>query len=114
MTREEYLTMLISQQYKSIRKFSQVCGIPYASLHRILSSEGIMSTSAKNVYCICERLNVSVHELLSHDDFPVAHDSTVRTLGPHEERIIKKYREQTDMQPAIDRLLQIEQKICKK
>lgn len=47
----------IKQQYKSIRKFSEVSGIPYSTLSNALA-KGVGGTSYETVVKICKLLNI--------------------------------------------------------
>ena len=78
---------------------------------------------AANLEKIADYFNVTVDDLLAEevpnmstvDDLlsdeekkPVHVDGTSLTLNDHERQLIEAYRNMTDMQPAVDRLLKLE------
>jgi len=51
----------IKRQYKSVKKFSEVSGIPYSTLSNALS-KGVGGTSYDTVIKICKLLNLLYHK----------------------------------------------------
>lgn len=52
MQREEYLMILIKEQYKSVRQFAQHIDMPYSTLNKILAG-AISAASLCNIEKIC-------------------------------------------------------------
>lgn len=66
VTREDKMQMLIKEKYKSVRKFSNVSGIPNTTLTSMFK-KGLGGTSVDTVILICEFLGISIEELNDED-----------------------------------------------
>lgn len=62
MSIEEKLKKYILSNYKSVREFVQIAGIPYTTLDGILK-RGVANASIGNVLKICKALQISADEL---------------------------------------------------
>lgn len=107
MSSEERLIALITEQYKSIHHFCECAGIPDSTMRRILSPGGLQSTTLKNILTICSMLELSV---ASRDQELILTPFLSPELSEHEKLLIQKYRENKKMQPAIDQLLNLQNK----
>lgn len=100
MTREEYLKALIKQSGMTIKSFAAYIEMPYTTLISMLNNS-IGSASLDNVIKICSALGITIEELQNR-----ARNESF--LSEHEKKLIRSYRNDTYMQPAVDRLLNIE------
>lgn len=107
MSSEEKLIALITEQYKSIHHFCECAGIPDSTMRRILSPGGLQSTTLKNILTICNMLGISI---ASQNQEVLFVPFLSPEFSPHERLLIQKYRENKKMQPAIDQLLNIQDK----
>lgn len=62
MNKTDYIKHLIKQKSKNLKEFSEIAGIPYTTLHSILT-RGIGNASVDNVIKICKALDISVDSL---------------------------------------------------
>ncbi|HEY5585672.1 MAG TPA: helix-turn-helix transcriptional regulator [Ruminiclostridium sp.] len=62
MNREDKITLLIKEKYKSVREFSNVSGIPNSTIVSMLK-KGLGGTSVDTVLLVCKFLNVSIEEI---------------------------------------------------
>lgn len=69
MTIEEKLKKHILSNYKSIREFVQMAGLPYSTVDGILK-RGIANSSIGNVLKICKALDISADELANGNIVP--------------------------------------------
>lgn len=69
MTIEEKLKKHILSNYKSIREFVQIAGLPYSTVDGILK-RGIANSSIGNVLKICKALEISADELANGNIVP--------------------------------------------
>lgn len=100
MNREEYIKYLIAKNNFNIKSFSNHINMPYSTLRSILEN-GIGGASIDNVLKICNGLNISIETLK-----PINELKDFLTIK--EKTVISAYRKRTDMQPAVDKLLGIE------
>ena len=63
-TSEDLLKELILSQYKSLREFTTVIGMPYTTVDSLLK-RGIKKASVDNVLKICSFLNISTDALVN-------------------------------------------------
>lgn len=75
MTIEDRLKDLILSRYKSIREFVAHTDIPYSTVDGILK-RGVMNAGLKNIFKICDALEISVEEL--YEDKIVPKDKTIQ------------------------------------
>ena len=104
MTKEELLKECILSKYKSIRKFCMQINVPYSTVDSIFK-RGIMVSSVSLIIKICDRLNIDVNELINgriSEKLPALESLTLK-----ERTIITAYRNNPDMQCAVDKLLGI-------
>lgn len=101
MQREEYLMILIKEQYKSVRQFAQHIDMPYSTLSKILAG-AVSAASLCNIEKICAGLHISVQDLIdsSNENFVPTPKPTEREL-----QLLNRYREKSEIQPAVDKLL---------
>jgi hypothetical protein len=74
MTIEEKLKQYILSNYKSIREFVQVAGLPYTTMDGILK-RGIANASIGNVLKICKTLQISADELANERIVPLSENN---------------------------------------
>jgi DNA-binding Xre family transcriptional regulator len=101
MQREEYLMILIKEQYKSVRQFAQHIDMPYSTLSKILAG-GVSNASVINIEKICDGLNITVQDLIdsSDENFVPRPKPTEREL-----QLLCQYRDKPEIQQAVDKLL---------
>lgn len=80
MSIEEKLKEYILMQYKSIREFVSVVGLPYTTVDGILK-RGIMKSSVENILKICSVLGISADELANNRIVPVNSNKASHDLG---------------------------------
>ena len=64
MTTEQKLKQLILSEYKSVREFAFQAKMPYSTVASIFT-KGIDKTSITTMIKICNKLNISIDELLN-------------------------------------------------
>lgn len=104
MTIEQKLQEYILNNYKSIMQFSKVADIPYTTVKGIFS-RGIWGTSIQNITRICNILSIDIYALIDGEIKP---KTSVKNLTTHENKVITAYRNKPEMQPAVDKILEIE------
>jgi DNA-binding Xre family transcriptional regulator len=90
MNREDKITTLIKEKYKSIREFSNISGIPNSTIVSMLKN-GLGGTSVDTVLLVCKCLNISIEELNDTKNQPQELPLTA-DISAEELKIIKKYR----------------------
>lgn len=75
MTVEEKLKNLILKRYSSVREFTQIIGMPYATMDSILR-RGIGNANVTNIIRICKELGISVDALSEGCIVPIPKEST--------------------------------------
>jgi transcriptional regulator with XRE-family HTH domain len=88
----------------SIGTLQTECGLGKNAITQLASSQEGMKS--KNLYAIAEYLNVSVDYLLCRTD-EICIEDEVMFLSDKEKQLILAYRQQTDIQKSVDRLLEI-------
>lgn len=104
MTIEQKLQEYILNNYKSIMQFAKVADIPYTTVKGIFS-RGIWGTSIQNITRICNVLSIDIYALIDGEIKP---KTNVKDLTNHENKVITAYRNKPEMQPAVDKILEIE------
>jgi len=107
MNREQFLKLLIKDKGLTIKEFAKQIDMPYSTLLSILNGS-IGGAAVDNVAKICFGLDISISELQKYSNNPEA-ASEIINLTRHEKAVIKSYRKQSDMQPAVDQLLGVRQ-----
>lgn len=107
MNREQFLKLLIKNKGLTIKEFAKQIDMPYSTLLSILNGS-IGGAAVDNVAKICFGLDISISELQKYSHNPNV-DADIINLSTHEKMVIKFYREQPDMQAAVDRLLGVKQ-----
>ena len=103
--------VLISQQY-----LADIIGISKSSIN--MYERGEREPSLETLEAIADYFNVDMDYLLGRQDIPRRIDlssrlsmdasSSLISLTSHEHDVITSYRNQPDMQPAVDRILGVE------
>ena len=100
MTREEYIKNLIKAKGYNVKEFSNLINIPYTTLLSMLKSIG--GAGIDNVIKVCKGLNITINELNNCGNIANI------TLTSHEQKLLTAYRSHPEMQPAIDKLLGVD------
>lgn len=106
MTRENYVKQRIRQKGCSLKAFAKEIQMPYTTLLSILKN-GLGGSAVDNVVKICQGLHISVEQLQSVLD---ASCPEPVYLSIHETLVISQYRKKTDLQTAVDILLDVQEK----
>ena len=104
MTREQYIKDMIRQNGYTIKEFALHIGMPYSTLLSIIN-QSIGGTSIDNCLRIRRGLNITLNDLQGVS-LETANDD-VLPLTAKEKRIIRSYRNNDDLQHAVDILLGI-------
>jgi hypothetical protein len=88
-------------------QFAKLVDLPYTTVKGIFS-RGIWGTSIQNVTKICNFLSIDINALINGEIKEQIH---IDKLSDHEKKVILAYRNKVDMQPAVDRLLGVEDEI---
>lgn len=107
MTIEQKLQDYILDKYKSVMQFAKLVDLPYTTVKGIFS-RGIWGTSIQNVTKICNFLSIDINALINGEIKEQIH---IDKLSDHEKKVILAYRNKVDMQPAVDRLLGVEDEV---
>lgn len=105
MTIEQKLQEYILSNYKSIMQFAKSADLPYTTVKGIFS-RGIWGTSIQNITRICNVLSIDINALVDGEIKPKIN---VGNLSNHEKKVITSYRQKPEMQPAVDRLLGVDE-----
>lgn len=100
MTREDYIKQLISEKGFSVKTFSEKIEIPYSTLRSMLNGS-IGGAAVDSVIKICAGLGISISDLQNCNAVKKLPFET----SEKEEKLIIAYRNNPDMQPAVDKLL---------
>ena len=103
MSVEQKLQNYILENYKSIMQFAKVAELPYTTVKGIFN-RGIWGTSIQNVIKICNTLSIDINALINGE---IKKDIHIHELTSHEKKLVVAYRNKPEMQPAIDKLLNI-------
>lgn len=103
---EDWLRERIEKQYKTLFYFSKQIQMPHSTLRRILSPGGIGTASFGNIVKICQCLDIRVDELMAMQK---SDDKSLPLLvtDVHEKAVIEAYRKHTELQSAVDRVLEV-------
>ena len=88
-------------------QFAKLVDLPYTTVKGIFS-RGIWGTSIQNVTKICNFLSIDINALINGEIKEQIH---IDKLSDHEKKVILAYRNKVDMQPAVDRLLGVEDEV---
>lgn len=102
MTREDYVRMLIRQRQQSIKEFAACIGIPYTTLLGMLKN-GLGGAAVDNVVKVCTGLEITVDELQRSNELTLEKEPFC--LSDLEKTLVQRYRERTQMQPAVNLLM---------
>ena len=102
MTREEYVKHLISEKGYTIKSFALEIDIPYSTLLSMLNGS-IGGAAVDSVIKICKGLNITIDDLQNCGSLSLNN----LVFSEKETQLILAYRKLTNMQPAIDKLLEI-------
>ncbi len=99
---ENYLKPLIQNKGFSLKSFSDQIGLPYSTLLSMLSRK-FDGASIGNIEKVCKGLSITIDEFVAGYR---GEECNLPFITSEEERlIISKYRENPDMQPAVEILL---------
>lgn len=99
MNREDFLKKIIKQQGYNLKDFATFIEMPYTTLLSIVN-KSVGGASLDNIIKICNGLNICVDDLNPY--------SKKGTLNHTEQKLLNAYREHTEMQPAINKMLDID------
>lgn len=99
MTREDYIKQLISEKGFSVKTFAEKIEIPYSTLRSMLNGS-IGGAAVDSVIKICAGLGVSINDLQNRNAVKLPFETSEK-----EKKLIIAYRNNPDMQPAVDKLL---------
>lgn len=103
MTNEEILKEHILSKYKSIRQFCLQNDFPYSTVDSVFK-RGLDGCSVSLAIKICDKLGICVDDLL---EGKIVLKNIDNDFTEKEKRIVLAYRAMPEMQPAIDKLLDI-------
>lgn len=105
---EKKLLEYIKSEYKSLRDFCIKIDRPYSTISNMLK-RGLLNSSVSLVLYVVDRLSLDIDELFNGNVVM----KTAKTLNPeisaHEIEMIKSYRNNPEMQPAVNKLLGLSQ-----
>lgn len=99
MNREDFLKGIIKQQGYNLKDFASFIDMPYTTLLSIVN-KSVGGASLDNIIKICNGLNVCVDDLNPY--------CKKKSLNHAEQKLLNAYREHTEMQPAINKMLDID------
>ena len=102
MTPEELLKQRIIEKYRNINNFCVHTNIPYSTVKNIFI-RGIMGCGVGLIIKICAALDIDIEALINGE----IKERRIDDLKSREKNIVKSYRELPEMQPAIDKILNI-------
>lgn len=104
---EQKLQDYILSQYKSLREFCMQIDRPYSTISNMLK-RGILNCSVGLFVYVVDRLGLDIDELLSGNIVLKIEKTLYPEITQKELNVVRAYRNKTDMQAAVDRLLDIE------
>ena len=104
---EQKLQDFILSQYKSLREFCMQIDRPYSTISNMLK-RGILNCSVGLFVHVVDRLGLDIEELLLGNIVLKTDKALNPDINKKELNIIRAYRQKTNMQAAVDRLLDIE------
>lgn len=110
MNFEIELKNTIKKKYGSVRAFAQSVNMPYSTIDNIFK-RGIMGVSIQVVLKICSELNIDV-EKIQEDKlcYKKNNPNISNNLSDLESKLLTAYRNHPEMQPAINKMLDIQTK----
>lgn len=105
MTREEFIKRKIKEKGMTLKEYARVISMPYSTLLSMLSGN-LGGASLDNVVRICTGLqtNISILQLSANG---LSAEDEILVLSDREMKIIERYRDEKNMQEAVDKLLDI-------
>jgi len=104
---EEKLKAKILQNYRSIRVFSQIIGVPNSTIATILT-KGILNASVTTMIHVCRELNIDLDKLVDGEIVDIS-EKKIYPFNAKEIDLIKKYRAIDERgQQTVDAFLQIQ------
>ena len=95
------LTDIIASRNLKVTQVAQMADVPASTLYSIIDRDN-KKVDIDVLIRICKALDVSTDYILQNDDV-----AETIVLDNHEKKVITAYRNNPDMQPAVDRLLLI-------
>jgi len=105
LTREDYIKQLISDKGFSVKTFAKKIEIPYSTLRSMLKGS-IGGAAVDSVIKICAGLGISINDLQNCNAVKLPFETSDK-----EKKLIIAYRNSPEMQPAVDRLLGMEDEV---
>ena len=105
MTREDYIKQLISDKGFSVKTFAEKIEIPYSTLRSMLNGS-IGGAAVDSVIKFCAGLGISINDLQNCNAVKLPFETSDK-----EKKLIIAYRNSPEMQPAVDRLLGVEDEV---
>lgn len=105
MTREDYIKQLISDKGFSVKTFAEKIEIPYSTLRSMLNGS-IGGAAVDSVIKICAGLGISINDLQNCNAVKLPFE-----ISDKEKKLVIAYRNNPEMQPAVDKLLGVEDEI---
>ena len=96
------LTDIIASRNLKVTQVAQMADVPASTLYSIIDRDN-KKVDIDVLIRICKALDVSTDYILQNDDV-----AETIVLYNHEKKVITAYRNNPDMQPAVDRLLLID------
>lgn len=107
MNFEIELKNTIKEKYGSVRAFAQAINTPYSTIDNIFK-RGILGVSVQVVLKICSELNIDI-EKIPEDRLVIKESHSCKQLNDIEAKLVTAYHEHPDMQPAVNKMLDIEE-----
>ena len=105
MTRDEFIKYKIKEKGFTLKDYAKFIGMPYSSLLSMLSGN-LGGASLENVIKICNGLGISLSCLQKRDGIS---EDLPWELNEQEKTLINNYRARPMMQPAVNKLLDLEE-----
>ena len=105
LTREDYIKQLISDKGFSVKTFAENIEIPYSTLRSMLNGS-IGGAAVDSVIKICAGLGISINDLQNCNAVKLPFETSDK-----EKKLIIAYRNKPEMQPAVDKLLGVEDEV---
>ncbi len=97
----EVLKQVLDEKNVTVSQLAELTGISNQTLYSIIKRNN-MKIDLNDLLIICRSLGVSVERF--YGDY-IDSQKTLNTLTPHETKVLTAYREQPEMQHAVDKLL---------
>jgi hypothetical protein len=105
MRLEDRLKEYIKGEYRSLRNFCNTYNLPYSTIDNMFK-RGLSGSSIDKVISLCSALDIDLDELAENGRI-VKKSSMAKYLSEHERVVIEAYRSHPDVQPHVDKLLDI-------